>query len=541
VSIRSAVASARALQPDISLGSARGARARLVRAAAHMAAWSPFLVSVADSLRDSWHAVGDAALIALGSWATFSHIRLVGQPTDLHSGLNDLGPAEYWLLAIPVHVDPVRGLLWGAALLCLAAASMTIEAAWSVLGETGGLLASGVILAMIAWMPALASRPYWNPYFGAIWFLAAVAASWAVMSGHRRWWPALVVSASIAAQAHLMFAIASAGLALLALIVAMADRSRAAAGYRWLIAGLLAAVACWIAPFVQQLTSSPGNMSALIDAEHAVPHAGLAFAAKALTAFTEPPPLWWHPHLYGRPDLYRVIEARPAGFAVAALAITAMVVPLAVFKLRSRWLASLAAISLLVSAAAAITFSGIPPTGPDLSHVSYLILIMFPAGLLTWLTAGSAIVLTGRQLISSRQRAKTAGPAETLAAQPGTSRTRLATSGARAAAAALIALASLLGLAQASGYSGVGLNPYQVAVAARLIERALPSQRIIALSVTTDSGPDLYRVTMGLRWALIAQGYDPDMSPLGPTLPIPQVAVLVIGSKITVEITPGPQ
>jgi hypothetical protein len=150
-------------------------------------------------------------------------------------------------------------------------------------------------------------------------------------------------------------------------------------------------------------------------------------------------------------------------------------------------------------------------------------------------------MLTGRQLISSRQRAKTAGPAETPSVQPGTSRTRLATHGARAAAAALIVLASLLGLAQASGYSGVGLNPDQVAVAARLIERALPSQRVIALSVTTDSGPDRYRVTEGLVWALTAQGYHPDVSRLGPARPIPQVAVLVTGSKVTVDITPGPR
>lgn len=283
---------------------------------------------------------------------------------------------------------------------------------------------------------------------------------------------------------------------------------------------------------------------------------------KALTAFTEPPPLWWQRHLYGRPHLYGVIEARPAGFAVAAFAITAMIVPLAVFKLRSRRLASLAAVSLLVSAAAAITFSGVPPTGPDLSHVSYLILIMFPAGLLIWLTAGSAIVLTGRQLISSRQRAKTAEPAkttepteptevtetteaedaeETAAVQPGTARTRPAAFGALAAATALIVLASLLGLAQASGYSGIGLNPEQVAVAARQIERVLPRQRVIALSLTTDSRPDHYRVMMGLVWALIAQGYDPDISPLGHTRPIPQVAVLVTGSKVTVSVTPGPR
>ncbi len=538
MSMRSAAALARALRLGVRLGSARGAGAGLVRVAAHVAAWSPFLVSVADSLRGGWHAVGDGALIALGSWATFSrHVYLVGQPTELHRGLHDLGPLEYWLLAIPVHLDPARGLLWGAALLCLAAVSMAIEAAWSVLGEVGGLLASGVILAMIAWMPTLALRPYWNPYFAAVWFLAAVAAGWAVMSGHRRWWPALVVSASIAAQTHLMFALASAGLVLVALIVAVANRSRVSTGYRWVIAGLVVGQACWVAPFYQQLTHSPGNMSALIHAGTAGRQAGLGFAVKALAAFTEPPPMWWQGHLGQRPDLYRVIEARPAGFAVAAFAIAAVVLTLAIVKLRCRWLASLAAVSLLVSAAAVMTFSGIPLIGRVLGRVSYLILVMFPAGVLIWLTAGSAIVLIVWNLIASR-RARTAGRAPAPAGQPGTSRTRLAAYGAWAAAAALVVLASLFGVGRASGYSGADLNSDQVGVAARVIERALPARRIIALSVAAESRSERYKVTMGLLWALTGQGYDPDISRLGPTRPIPQVAVLVRGSKVTVHITP---
>ena len=542
MTIRSAETSAPALHPVVREGRARGARAKLVRAAAHVAVWSPFPISVADSLGGGWHPVGDGALIGLASWLTFSRrISLVGQGTVLPGNPHDLGPAEFWLLAIPVRLDPERGLVWGAALLCMVAASIAIEAAWSVRGEIGGLLASGVILAIIAWMPAIPVRPYWNPFFGAMWFLAALATAWAVMSGHRKWWPVLVVCASLAAQAHLMFALASVGLVLVALIVTLADGLKASTGRGWLITGLVVGEACWLAPLDQQFLFPPGNMSALIQAETSGRPAGPAFALRALSAFTEPPALWWQRHLGVRPDIYRLIEARPAGFAVAVLCVTALVLPLAVFKLRSRWLASLATISLVADAAAVIAFSGIPSS--DLGRLNYLVLVMFPVGLLAWLTVGSAVLLTGRQLISSRQ-ARIAKRPETLVAQLGTIRSawsRLATYSTCAAAAALIALASLHDLAQASRYPGAGLNSDQVGVADRLIERALPARRVFALSVDSNTQGERYRVSMGLLFALTVQGHDPDASRFGPVPPIPRVVVLIKGNKVTVKVTPGPR
>jgi hypothetical protein len=91
-----------------------------------------------------------------------------------------------------VHVDPVRGVLWGAAVGCMVGASLAVEAAWSVLGRIGGVAAGGAVLVMIAWRPGTAAKPYWNPWFGAVFFLAALAAGWAVMSGatggFRCWW-----------------------------------------------------------------------------------------------------------------------------------------------------------------------------------------------------------------------------------------------------------------------------------------------------------------------------------------------------------------
>jgi len=514
-------------------------RASLLRVATHVASWLPFLTAVADSMRAKWRVVGDGASIALHSWnALTAHGPLVGPTTELAHGLHDPGPLQYWLLAVPVHLDPVRGVQWGAALWCMAAGSLAIEATWSVLGKIGGLLASGAILAMVAWSPGLAIKPYWNAWFGTMFFLAALAACWAVMSGHRRWWPVLVMAASVAAQAHLMFAIASAALVLLALVAGLRDGFRAKAGYRWAITGLIAGIACWTAPLIQQFTSRVGNLTMLIHDQGAGQHTGLIFALKTLAAFTQPLPLWW-PHPRQPLSPYGLIDARSAVFAVVILAITAAVMLVAVLRLRCRPLASLAAISLLVSFAGLVTFSHIPVKRDDLARLGYLMIVMFPVGLLIWLTVGSAFALTARQMIS-RLGATTAGHVQPHGGQQGAARTwtRWAVRGAGAIAVPLIVLASLPGVLQlAPGFPGDARRAGLVSVATRLVEQALPSQQI-ALSVVAASRPDRHRLTLGLVWALTGDGYHPEPSTRSARRrPMPQVTVLVRSNRIAVNIT----
>ena len=148
---------------------------------------------------------------------------LVGQATALRNGAFDPGPLQYWLLAIPVHLNPRVGVVWGAALWCIVAASLAIEAARSAFGTFGALAAAGIILGCVVWEPLVAAQPYWNPWLGMLFFLATLAAGLAVVSGRRRWWPVLVITASVAAQAHLMFALASVAIVLLALVVGLID------------------------------------------------------------------------------------------------------------------------------------------------------------------------------------------------------------------------------------------------------------------------------------------------------------------------------
>ena len=238
----------------------RPGRRTALRVVAHLAAWLPIIIGPLRLIRGGWRPVGDEAAIALRSWNSLTaQGPMVGQATRLAHGVFDPGPLEYWLLAIPVHLDTAHGVLWGAALFCLVACSLAVEAAWSVLGPAGGLCASGLIVGLVLWVPGLGVTPSWNPWFGMVFFIAALAAAWAVMSGHRGWWPVLVITASVAAQAHLMFTVPSGVLAILALFVGLADTIRGRRRYWWAVAGLLAGAACWSAPLIQQYTSRTGT------------------------------------------------------------------------------------------------------------------------------------------------------------------------------------------------------------------------------------------------------------------------------------------
>src|ERR1039458_2390324 len=268
----------------------------VVRLAAHVAAWIPFAIGAIRSVQQGSPVIADGAAIALRSWDVLTpYGPRVWQPPQRRAGVFDPGPLQYWLLAIPVHLDPRAGVVWGAALWCMVAASLAIEASRSAFGAFGGLAASGIIIGTVAWQPLVAAQPYWNPRLGVIFFLATLAAGLAVISEQRRWWPVLVVTASVAAQAHLMFALASAALAAVALVAGLADSIRARGGYWWAVLGLMAGAARLIAPVIQQFTRRHGNLGLLIGTLGTRQSAGPAFGLKALAASVLPPTVWWQP------------------------------------------------------------------------------------------------------------------------------------------------------------------------------------------------------------------------------------------------------
>ncbi|HEX3390209.1 MAG TPA: hypothetical protein VHT94_14330 [Streptosporangiaceae bacterium] len=468
-----------------------------LRVVAHLTAWLPFVVGPARLIRAGWRPVGDEAAIALRSWNSLTaQGPMVGQATRLAHGVFDPGPLEYWLLAIPVHLDTAHGVVWGAALCCLVACSLAVEAAWSVLGAAGGLCASGLIVGLILWIPGIAVTPSWNPWFGSVFFIAALATAWAVMSGHRGWWPVLVITASIAAQVHLMFTVPSGVLAILALIVGLADSIRGRRGYWWLLAGLIAGAACWSAPLIQQYTSPDGNLGLLLRSSGAAtgPRTGGAFSLKALSAAMQPVPIWWkHPAA-----IYQLISSRSAGFAVAVLVLVAVAAVMAVRPLRCRPLGALALVTVVISLGSLVTYSGIPVRDGTLNTLSYLIVMLFPIGVLSWLVVGSWAVLTGRLVLRHLPTTRLAGRAVPGAAPL-----------AGLAATALVAVGAIVALApQGHIVRGVTTDPAMASTraASRQIVRALPGQPI-ALSIRDFNATALGRLTLGLTWALTPDGF----------------------------------
>lgn len=492
-------------------------RATLPRVVAHLAAWLPFVTGAARLAGDGWIPLGDNAAIALRSWNSLTaHGPLVGQATRLAHGVFDPGPLEYWLLAIPVHISPAHGILWGATVCCMAACSLAIEAAWAAGGELAGLAASALTIGMVLWLPAIAVPPSWNPSFGAIFFLAALASAWAVLCGHRAWWPALVVTASIASQCHLMFALASVTLVVLTLVTGSIDTVRAGAartitGYRWVIIGLLLGLACWIGPFIQQFTSRDGNLSKLIaNSESGLgPHTGWVFALRAISAAVQPPPLWWKSPL---PE-HRIaseITAHSPWPGLAALIILAVAVAAALGPLRSRRLAALAAVTLVLSLGALVTYSSIPVRPTTLLTLSYLIMLILPIGVGCWLVTGTLVVLAVRW---ARARHAASQPSSQPSGQPGWLPARWASSVAIAAAVAVAALAAVSWPRQTGAVRYVIHDPALAVTrtAASQIEHMLPGQRV-ALLVQDTHGVLDGRVAVSLTWALTPSGFHAEMT-----------------------------
>jgi hypothetical protein len=277
-----------------------------------------------------------------------------------------------------VRLDPGQGALWGAVIFAAVGVALAVEAAWSAGRWWGAVIVCASVLVLFAVRGDVVVDVVWNPWFGVIWLYTTMSTSWAVATGRLRWWPVAVVSASIVAQSHEVFA-----------------RSRHdRVGFGWLAAGAAAGVVSWIAPVVQQLTTNPGNFTVLWRVAHqGRARVGLSEALAALGGASRLVPKWIHaPPLHGSYASFEYIANAFTGsqwWAVTAVVLLTAITLVALVTGR-QLLAGYAALSL-VAALGTVRAIATVPAGQFLNF-AYLDVLLIPVGTAVWLSLAWAIV-----------------------------------------------------------------------------------------------------------------------------------------------------
>lgn len=284
-------------------------RARITVMAAVVAVLATPLIAAVVAWRRGWMPIGDDAAVLAQSWGTFSaHPPLLGNyasvtsVTDASQTLYHPGPLQLWLLAGPQHLFAPSnlGALVGSALLVTAALALVLVAC----RRAAGVVALAPMVVLVAWfMAASGAQALRSPYMGTIsmfMLLGLVGAAWAVLDRDDWFWPAVVVTASVAVQAQVSFAVSAA--AILCAVVGVRAvtwwRDRAAGRVRsrrraWTITGVTAGVAavCWVGPLYDQFFGS-GNLWELLTAGAGAEAVGPSWGWNRLVDSLAFPPAW---------------------------------------------------------------------------------------------------------------------------------------------------------------------------------------------------------------------------------------------------------
>ncbi len=528
-----------------------------LRIACHVGAGAVFVVALIADLTHGWRPTGDDAIIAQRAWGVFTaHPPLVGQFSQASGSVHaiyDPGPLLFWLLALPVRIDPVHGVLWGSTLLCLIGVALAVEAAWVF----GGATAAGAVVVAYAVIAATQAfvvvDPAWNISIGLVWFITAAALTVTVASGRLGWWPVLVGAASIAAQAHLEFAPAAVGLVILALGLGLA-RHPPARRWGWVVGGLVVGTICWAAPLVDELTRRPGNLTVLWHWLGHGPSQGATFGFQALGAAVGPRPLWSAQQNRGtNVDAYLGllghIGDHSEAFGVIILASLALIAA-AAWLLRRRHLAVVASVAVFVSAMAVWVLASLPLTSS--LTIVYSDIILWPVGMLVWVAwlcaaadLGAALFRAGDRAVRRRAALPEPSPDRQDVPSHGTPSTGHLGTARRLVAALCVLVVGAAGATVAAstvgdphlgvlgGWSSVDLVP----AAAAAVDRARPGGPIAIYADGSDSDVD-YSVAYGVIWQLRQQGRNvtassPHWQPLGPA-----AAPSPLEPDVTIHILP---
>ena len=479
----------------------------VLRIASHVAVWLVVAVPLIVVLSKGWVATGDDAAIAIRSHQVLTlHPPLVGLASTAAVGsgqyLHDPGPLLFWLLAIPVRIDPTHGPLWGAALLGGVALSVAIEAAWSTRRWLGCVLIAFAAVDYLWLVPFVFENLIWNAYFPIPFLIATVVLAWVVGSGSFGWWPVLVIVGSVAAQTQLIFTIPSAVLVLSAPLVGMAMCGRPKR-LSWLVFGLLAGAACWLAPLIQNF-GSDGNLSALASSDQGQKSLGFAFGLRVVAFLGSPPPLWLRHEPSGFYSVIGSIDANATAVGFLVLFALAVIAVLA-WRHGRRSLSVLSLVAFVSSICSVISFSIIPEK--NALSVDYVIPFLWALSILVWTVAVWAAVLLGSALLRRHTPVEVGRLSPRWMAMTGWM------------AIGVVAIVGFVGVASLRTFvlseANVGLDSTglsSVKEIAKHVERSVPPGPVV-IRVTAIDTDDLFSLWLdeGVAWQLEADGWKPGL------------------------------
>jgi hypothetical protein len=364
----------------------------IARGVSHMVVWIVVFVPVVSELARGWRPYSDDAAIASRAYESLSlHPPLVGMITSAYVGVNhvlfDPGPLLFYLLAVPVHLDPSHGLFWGSALVAGAVLSLSIEAAWSA-GQWLAAAAVAFAALDLLWLtPAVFENLPWNAYFPLPFFMAAVLLAWVVALGKVGWWPVLVFVATVAAQSHLLFVIPAIALTFVALVLGLVV-DRRPRHLRWIGIGIGAGLVCWLPPLIQEL-GGHGNLSALAHAGSGRTTVGFAHSLQLVGDAGGLHPLWLTHLPSGFRPFLALMEGHAAWFGGLILAVL-LVITMAAVVTGGRRLGALGAIALALAASLLVAFAVFPVT--NIFSLGYLVVCLWLLSILIWSVVVWAVV-----------------------------------------------------------------------------------------------------------------------------------------------------
>jgi len=233
-----------------------------------------FVVALVALAKPRWYPILDLAQTEMRLRDVFTaHPPLIGLPgrigTFQHQGSHP-GPLSFWALA-PLY------RLYGSSAWAMQAATATLNAialglCLVIARRRGGaplLWGVAAVLAVVTYFfgPSVLTQA-WNPYLPMTWFLVFALGAWSVLCDDVALLPLTAFAACFCLQTHISYLGLVGGLSavVLAWVVWSLWRRPGALGPhagRWIGLAAVIAVATWIPPVVQELSSSEGNLTLL--------------------------------------------------------------------------------------------------------------------------------------------------------------------------------------------------------------------------------------------------------------------------------------